>query len=99
MPKEALYELGFTDELLQNAQIKKPVGCSVCGDGYKGRVGIYEVVKLTKPIATTIMDGGNSLEIDRQAREEGFHDLRTAALVKAAAGQISLEEVNRVTTD
>ena len=99
VPKEALYELGFTDELLQNAQIKKPVGCSVCGDGYKGRVGIYEVVKLTKPIATTIMDGGNSLEIDRQAREEGFHDLRTAALVKAAAGQISLEEVNRVTTD
>ena len=99
VPKEALYELGFTDELLQNAQIKKPVGCSVCGDGYKGRVGIYEVVKLTKSIATTIMDGGNSLEIDRQAREEGFHDLRTAALVKAAAGQISLEEVNRVTTD
>ena len=99
VPLDALRELGFTDELLVSANIKRPVGCNACKDGYKGRVGIYEVVRLTKSIANTIMDGGNSLEINRQARAEGFDDLRTAALKKCAAGLISLEEVNRVTTD
>jgi type IV pilus assembly protein PilB len=77
----------------------KPVGCEACGDGHKGRVGIYEVVKITKEIATQIMDGANSLEIDKAAREAGFNDLRRSALVKCAQGLISLEEVNRVTTD
>ena len=99
IPLDALRELGFTDELLASAYIKRPVGCNACKDGYKGRVGIYEVVRLTKSIANTIMDGGNSLEINRQARAEGFDDLRTSALKKCAAGLISLEEVNRVTTD
>lgn len=99
VPLDALRELGFTDELLVSANIKRPVGCNACKDGYKGRVGIYEVVRLTKSIANTIMDGGNSLEINRQARAEGFDDLRTSALKKCAAGLISLEEVNRVTTD
>jgi len=99
IPLDALRELGFTDELLASANIKRPVGCNACKDGYKGRVGIYEVVRLTKSIANTIMDGGNSLEINRQARAEGFDDLRTSALKKCAAGLISLEEVNRVTTD
>jgi type IV pilus assembly protein PilB len=99
IPKEALYELGFDDELLEGATIMKPVGCEACGDGHKGRVGIYEVVKITKEIATQIMDGANSLEIDKAAREAGFNDLRRSALVKCAQGLISLEEVNRVTTD
>ena len=99
VPHDALVELGYTDELLKNAEFKRPVGCSKCKDGYKGRVGIYEVVKLTKPIASIILDGGNSLEIAAEARKEGFDDLRTSALKKAAKGLISLEEVNRVTTD
>ena len=99
VPYDALRELGFTDEILEHASIKRPVGCNACKDGYKGRVGIYEVVKLTKAIASTIMDGGNSIEINQQARAEGFDDLRTAALKKCAAGLISLAEVNRVTTD
>ncbi len=99
VPHDALIQLGFTDEMLANATIMRPVGCAACADGYKGRVGIYEVVKLTKSIANTIMDGGNSLEIDRQARDEGFDDLRRSALKKCAQGLISLEEVNRVTTD
>jgi type IV pilus assembly protein PilB len=77
----------------------KAVGCDACADGYKGRVGIYEVVRITPVIADLIMAEGNSLEISRQARAEGFHDLRTAALKKCAAGLISLEEVNRVTVD
>lgn len=99
IPVDTLHDLGFTDELLQDATIMKAVGCSQCKDGYKGRVGIYEVVRITPELARIIMEEGNSLEINEQARSEGFHDLRTAALVKAAKGLISLEEVNRVTTD
>ncbi len=99
IPTDALMQLGFTKDMLATATLKRAVGCDACKDGYKGRVGIYEVVKLTKPIANAIMDGGNSLELDRLARAEGFPDLRTSALRKAAEGAISLEEVNRVTTD
>ena len=99
VPEEALLELGFTITQLQTAQIKRPVGCPQCKDGYKGRVGIYEVVKITKAIASAIMDGANSLELDHAAREAGFADLRQSALKKCAAGLISLEEVSRVTTD
>jgi len=99
IPYDALIELGFTVEMLETATIKKPVGCSACKDGYKGRVGIYEVVKITKELANAIMDGGNSLQLAQQARAEGFNDLRTSALMKCAAGLISLEEVSRVTTD
>ena len=99
VPQEALLELGFTADQLSSAEIKRPVGCAQCKDGYKGRVGIYEVVKITKPIASAIMDGANSLELDRVAREAGFNDLRQSALRKCAEGLISLEEVSRVTTD
>jgi len=99
VPQEALLELGFTTDQLSSATIKRPVGCGQCKDGYKGRVGIYEVVKITKPIASAIMDGANSLELDRVARETGFNDLRQSALRKCAEGLISLEEVSRVTTD
>jgi len=99
VPQEALLQLGFAPEQLKDADIKRPIGCGQCKDGYKGRVGIYEVVKITKPIASAIMDGANSLELDRVAREAGFDDLRQSALKKCAAGLISLEEVSRVTTD
>ena len=99
VPQEALLQLGFTLEQLSSASIKRPVGCGQCKDGYKGRVGIYEVVKITKPIASAIMDGANSLELDQAAREAGFDDLRRSALKKSAQGLISLEEVSRVTTD
>jgi len=99
IPHDALIELGFTEAMLETATIKKPVGCSACKDGYKGRVGIYEVVKITKQLANAIMDGGNSLQLAQQARAEGFNDLRTSALIKCAAGLISLEEISRVTTD
>jgi type IV pilus assembly protein PilB len=99
IPREVLYQEGFTDAMLANATIMKPVGCDACKDGYKGRVGIYEVVRITPELASLIMTGGNSLEIAKMARELGFHDLRTSALHKCAAGLISLEEVNRVTVD
>ncbi|EAW40186.1 type 4 fimbrial biogenesis protein PilB [marine gamma proteobacterium HTCC2080] len=99
VPHEALMELGFNDEMLETATIKRAVGCNACKDGYRGRVGIYEVVKVTKTLANLIMDGDSSLDLDKQARLEGFADLRLSALRKAAQGLISLEEVNRVTTD
>ena len=99
VPQEALLQLGFSTEQLDYAQIKKPVGCKHCEGGYKGRVGIYEVVKVTKPIASAIMDGANSLELDQSAREAGFNDLRQSALKKCADGLISLEEISRVTTN
>ena len=99
IPREVLLREGFTEELLEQAVIMKAVGCDVCKDGYRGRVGIYEVLPITPEIANLIMSKGNSLEISRIAREQGFADLRTSALHKCAQGLISLEEVNRVTVD
>lgn len=99
IPHDILLQEGFTDEMLSGATIMKAVGCDACKDGYKGRIGIYEVVRITPEIADLIMSEGNSLEISRTARSQGFADLRTSALRKCAEGLISLEEVNRVTID
>ena len=99
VPNHALIELGFTDAMLENANLRRPVGCQQCKDGYKGRLGIYEVVKITKTIASQIMNGANSIDIDKAARAEGFPNLRTAALERAAQGLIGLAEVSRITTD
>jgi type IV pilus assembly protein PilB len=99
IPKETLLAEGFTTVDLATATLMKPVGCAKCSNGSKGRVGIYEVVRITDDIARIIMEGGNSIEIDEKARAEGFDDLRRSALMKAAQGLISLEEVNRVTKD
>ncbi len=99
IPNATLLEEGFTAEMLESASIMRAVGCSACNNGYKGRVGIYEVVKITPSIAKIIMEEGNSLQISAQARAEGFHDLRMAALKKVAEGMTSLEEANRITVD
>jgi len=99
IPHDVLLEQGFTEEMLHGATIMKAVGCDRCSDGFKGRVGVYEVVRITQSIANLVMTNANSMEIARQARQEGFHDLRSAALLKAAQGLITLEEVNRVTID
>ena len=99
LPEESLLELGFTREMLKGATIKRAVGCESCNHGYKGRTGIYEVVHITQKIARMILEGKNSMEIADEARKEGFHSLRTSALMKVAQGLISLEEANRVTVD
>jgi len=99
IPEETLRQEGFTDEMLKEATLFQAVGCSKCANGYKGRVGVYEVVRITQAIARIIMEEGNSIEIAEKAREEGFNDLRMSALRKAMMGDTSLEEVNRVTTD
>ena len=99
VPDAALKELGFTDEMLKSATIMKPVGCKQCRKGHSGRVGVYEVVKVTKSLSNAILNGANVHELEQAAREAGFYDLRRAALKKCAEGIISLEEVNRVTVD
>ncbi|WP_295875902.1 type IV-A pilus assembly ATPase PilB [uncultured Zhongshania sp.] len=99
VPQHTLIEEGFTAEQLETATIMHPVGCERCNNGYKGRVGIYEVVRITPEISRIIMENGNSIEIAAQAQKEGFPNLRQSALKKCAQGVTSLEEVNRVTKD
>ena len=99
VPDETWINEGFTEEMLVGARMMKAVGCDNCTGGYRGRVGVYEVVPVTAEISRLIMEQGNSIQIGQQARNEGFNDLRTSALVKAAQGLTSLEEVNRITTD
>ncbi|WP_417780805.1 type IV-A pilus assembly ATPase PilB [Stutzerimonas xanthomarina] len=99
LPHDALLEEGFPADKIGTFKIYGPVGCDNCKGGYKGRVGIYEVVKNTPALARIIMEDGNSIDISTQMRKDGFNDLRTSALVKAMQGVTSLEEVNRVTKD
>ncbi len=99
IPHETLLQEGFTEQQLDGATIMHAVGCDLCHNGYKGRVGVYEVVRITPKISALIMAEGNSLEIDAAARKEGFNSLRTSALEKVAQGITTLEEINRITTD
>jgi type IV pilus assembly protein PilB len=99
IPHDTLIKEGFTEDMLEQATIFTAVGCPKCTGGYKGRVGVYEVVKITPAISKIVMEEGNSIEIAEKAKEEGFNDLRRSALRKAMFGDTSLEEVNRVTTD
>jgi len=98
IPEHELINQGFTQEQLPKVKIFKAVGCDHCTNGYKGRVGIYEVIKITERIATIIMEGGNSLDVAEQCQKEGFNNLRQSGLIKAMNGITSLEEINRVTS-
>lgn len=99
IPKQSLLEMGFTEEDVDSGfTVYGPQGCDKCNNGYKGRVGIYEVVRITDGIARIIMEEGNSIQIGDQCRKEGFNDLHRSGLVKAMQGVTSLEEVNRVTS-
>ncbi len=99
IPREALIEEGFPEDQIGKFKLYAPTGCENCNGGYKGRVGIYEVVKNTPALQRIIMEEGNSIDISIQMRKDGFNDLRTSALLKAMQGVTSLAEVNRVTKD
>lgn len=99
IPRETLIKEGFPEDRIGTFKIYEPTGCDLCNQGYKGRQGIYEVVKNTQALQRLIMGDGNSIEIAEQARKEGFNDLRTSGLLKVMQGVTSLEEVNRVTKD
>ncbi|WP_372739058.1 type IV-A pilus assembly ATPase PilB [Neptunomonas sp.] len=98
VPEAALMEEGFTPEQMQNMTLYEanPDGCAKCTRGYKGRVGIYEMLPMTPEIAEVIMNNGSSIDIIRIAREQGFRPLRQTGLDKVAQGLTSLEEINRV---
>ncbi len=99
IPKEALLEEGFREEEIGDVKLYAPVGCDQCADGYKGRVGIYQVMPVSEAIGRIIMENGNALQIADQAKKEGIADLRVSGLKKVRDGVTSLEEINRVTKD
>ncbi|MCL7751943.1 type IV-A pilus assembly ATPase PilB [Guyparkeria hydrothermalis] len=100
IPDEELRREGFTaEDLAGSPTIYKAVGCDQCTNGYKGRVGIYQVMPVSEAMGRIIMEGGNAMDIADQARKEGIDDLRRSGLKKVLAGVTSLEEINRVTKD
>jgi type IV pilus assembly protein PilB len=100
VPRAALIEEGFTEEQINEGfTLYKAVGCDQCSDGYKGRVGIYQVMKISEEMGRIIMDNGTAIDLADQARKEGVNDLRQSGLLKVIHGVTSLEEVNRVTKD
>ncbi|MBO2677661.1 type IV-A pilus assembly ATPase PilB [Shewanella algae] len=99
IPEHELLQLGFSQQQIDAGFTPyKPCGCEFCSGGYKGRVGIYEVMKMSDEIARTIMEGGNSLQIATTAKQQGMRDLRLSGLLKVIQGVTSIAEINRVTS-
>ena len=101
IPRQSLLELGFTDDDLDNPDnvIYEPVGCDECREGYKGRVGIYEVMKVSPDISRIIMEDGNAIDIKDAALKNGFRDLRRSGILKVLQGVTSIQEMMRVTSE
>ena len=97
LPASALIKAGFAEQELDTLEIFQPAGCDQCNDGYKGRVGIYQVMPVSVAMGEIIMREGNALDIEQQARLENIPNLRQSGLRKVRAGLTSLEEVERVT--
>ncbi len=100
IPREALEKEGFeAEDLDKGMTIFGPKGCKSCNEGYKGRVGIFQVMEVSEAMGRIIMEGGNAMQIADQAAKEGVIDLRRAGLNKVKEGVTSLEEINRVTIE
>jgi type IV pilus assembly protein PilB len=99
VPKHSLQKAGVKENELDGFKVYGPVGCDACNGGYKGRVGIYQVMPVSEAIGAIIMRGGNQLDIEAQARKEGIQNLRDAGLKKARDGVTSLDEVINVTNE
>jgi len=100
VPREALEKEGFEAEDIDDGlTIFGPVGCKSCNEGYKGRLGIFQVMEVSEAMGKIIMEGGNAMQIMEQAANEGVIDLRRAGLNKVKEGVTSLEEINRVTIE
>lgn len=100
IPHETLLEAGYKEEDIDGSWVTyRPVGCSACNNGYKGRVGIYQVMPVSEDIQRIILRDGSALEIAEQARAEGVRSLRESGLHKARLGMTSLEEVLAVTNE
>jgi len=100
IPRQALLDVGYEDnELSEPWTAYRPVGCASCNNGYKGRVGIYQVMPISEEIQRIILRDGNALEVAHQAALEGVRTLRQAGLQKVKMGLTSLEEVLAVTNE
>ena len=101
VPENSLLEIGFTQADLSNPDniIYEPVGCSECREGYRGRVGIYEVMKINDDISRIIMEDGNAINIKDAAIKNGFRDLRRSGILKVLQGVTSIQEMYRVTSE
>jgi len=98
-PDNILISAGFKEDELKTLKIFSPVGCEHCTNGYKGRVGIYQVMTLSERMRTLILEGGNALQLTQLAQSEGINDLRASGLNKIRMGITSLEEIDRITKD
>ncbi len=100
LPPQALLAAGFTQEEIDaGLTLYEAVGCDNCNEGYKGRVGIYQVMPMLEDIQKIVLQGGNAMQIAEVARKAGINDLRASALMKAKQGVTSLAEIDRVTKD
>ena len=100
LPDSALLAEGYTEEEIKaGIKLFEAVGCADCNDGYKGRLGIYQVMPMTEEIQKIVLEGGNAMKIAEAAERSGVNDLRKSALLKARNGVTSLAEINRVTKD
>ncbi len=100
IPHETLVEAGYKEDDIDGSWVTyRPVGCSACNNGYKGRLGIYQVMPVSEDIQRIILRDGSALEIAEQARAEGVRSLRDSGLHKAKLGLTSLEEVLAVTNE
>ena len=100
IPKEALLEEGFNPkDIAAGLKIYGPKGCDQCSGGYKGRVGIYQVMPVSEEMGRIIMENGNAMQLAEQAKKEGIPDLRESGLKKVKDGITSLDELNRVTKE
>ncbi len=100
LPESALLAEGFRpEEIKAGITLYEAVGCADCNDGYKGRLGIYQVMPMTEEIQKIVLAGGNALALAEAAERSGVNDLRRSALLKARNGVTSLAEINRVTKD
>ena len=100
IPKQAMLDAGFSEETLNGSWIPyRPVGCSACNLGFKGRVGIYQVMPISEEIQRIILADGSVLDIAKQSEREGVRSLRQSGLRKVQMGLTSLEEVLAVTNE
>ncbi len=100
MPKQGFLEAGFTEEdIADGIKLHGPVGCEACNGGYKGRVGIYQVMPISDTMRRLIMEGANAVVLGDQADKEGVWSIRRSALNKVKLGVTSLQEINRVTLE
>ncbi|WP_426271024.1 type IV-A pilus assembly ATPase PilB [Dyella kyungheensis] len=100
LPPQTLLDAGFTQEDIDaGLTVYEAVGCDSCNEGYKGRVGIYQVMPMLEEIQKIILQGGNTLQIAEAAKKAGVNDLRASALLKVKKGMTSLAEIDRVTKD